>query len=104
MLSTGTTTVEAKSGYGLTVDLELRAPAPPVVPSHPIPRRELFRPPRPTKSPEFTSRRDQWVRVIVEEILRQAAAQRLARFCDVFCDEGAFTVEESRTNFELPAG
>ena len=103
MLSTGTTTVEAKSGYGLTVDSELRAlrllqsfsespdPAPRIVPTllaaHEVP-------------PEFTSRRDQWVRVIVEEILRQAAAQRLARFCDVFCDEGAFTVEESRTILE----
>ncbi|HEY6928413.1 MAG TPA: imidazolonepropionase [Thermoanaerobaculia bacterium] len=103
MLATGTTTIEAKSGYGLTVDSELRAlrllaslsespdSVPRIVPTllaaHEVP-------------PEFTSRRDRWISIITEEILPQTANQRLARFCDVFCDRGAFTVEESRTILE----
>jgi imidazolonepropionase len=98
MLAHGTTTIEAKTGYGLTVEAEIRAlrllqslsraTAPRIVPTllaaHEIP-------------PEFVGRREQWVGAIVEEILPQVAAERLAQFCDVFCDLGAFTVDESRT-------
>jgi imidazolonepropionase len=99
MRAHGTTTIEAKTGYGLTVADELRglallallarperADLPRVVPTllaaHEIP-------------PEFRDRRGEWVRTIVEEILPEAATT--ARFCDVFCDDGVFTVEESRT-------
>jgi imidazolonepropionase len=95
----GTTTVEAKTGYGLTVHDELRSLAllsrvgradlPRVVPTllaaHEIP-------------PEFRERRGEWVRAIVSEILPQAVAA--AKYCDVFCDDGVFTVEESRTILE----
>jgi len=98
MLASGTTTVEAKSGYGLTVDEEIRAlrlleslsptRVPRIVPTllaaHEIP-------------PEFAQNREEWVRLIVEEILPRVVHEKLARFCDVFCDEGAFSVEESRT-------
>jgi imidazolonepropionase len=96
MRAHGTTTVEAKTGYGLTVRDELRALAllarkgradlPRVVPTllaaHEIP-------------PEHRDRRGEWERTIVEEILPQARG--IARYCDVFCDEGVFTVGESRT-------
>ena len=98
MLAHGTTTAEAKSGYGLTVAEEIRAlrllaslsPArvPRIVPTllaaHEIP-------------PEFKTDRAGWVRAIVEEILPTVAEEKLAKFCDVFCDEGAFTIEESRS-------
>ena len=98
MLACGTTTIEAKTGYGLTVDSEMRAlallaslsqaPVPRIVPTllaaHEVP-------------PEFASQRGRWVELIVREILPRAAAEGLARFCDVFCDQGAFTVEESKT-------
>jgi imidazolonepropionase len=101
MLSCGTTTVEAKSGYGLTVEEEIRSlrllaslpeeGRPRVVPTllaaHEIPS-------------EFADRRGQWVDAIVREIVPRVAAEGLARFCDVFCDEGVFTVEESRTILE----
>ena len=98
MVAHGTTTVEAKSGYGLTVQAELAAlrllkelgsstGMPRIVPTllaaHEIP-------------PEHRDSRGQWVRQIVDEILPQAAAGGLARFCDVFCEQGVFTVPEAR--------
>ncbi|MDQ5873536.1 MAG: imidazolonepropionase, partial [Acidobacteriota bacterium] len=102
MIAHGTTTVEAKSGYGLTVEDEVRAlrllrtlgqdpDLPSIVPTllaaHEVP-------------PEFRDRRREWVRTIVEEIVPRTAREGLARFCDVFCEEGVFTVEESRTILE----
>jgi imidazolonepropionase len=98
MLAHGTTTVEAKSGYGLTVASELQAlrllrdlgaspGMPRIVPTllaaHEIP-------------PEHRDNRGEWVKRIVGEILPQAAAEGLARFCDVFCEQGVFTVPEAR--------
>ena len=98
MLALGTTTVEAKSGYGLTVEHELSAlrllrdlaalpDLPRLVPTllaaHEVPR-------------EYQDRRGEWVRAILEEILPRVEAEGLARFADVFCEKGVFTVEESR--------
>jgi imidazolonepropionase len=102
MQAHGSTTVEAKTGYGLTVEDEMRSlrilaeaardPAlPRVIPTllaaHEIPA-------------EYRSRRADWVRVIAEEIVPEAAKPGLARFCDVFCDEGVFTVNEAQTILE----
>jgi imidazolonepropionase len=102
MLRHGTTTAEAKSGYGLTADDEIRAlrllrtlredpELPAIVPTllaaHEVP-------------PEFRERREEWVRLIAEEIVPLAAREELARFCDVFCEEGVFTVDESRVILE----
>jgi imidazolonepropionase len=98
MLEHGATTVEAKSGYGLTAEDEVRALSvlralgedpdlPAIVPTllaaHEVP-------------PEFRDRREEWVRIVAEEIIPLVARERLARFCDVFCEEGVFTVPESR--------
>jgi imidazolonepropionase len=100
MLGHGTTTIEAKSGYGLDLATELRllevahalGKAGPIeiVPTylgaHAVP-------------PEFRSRPDgteAYVRSILEEQLPGVAAQGRARFCDVFCEEGAFTADQSR--------
>jgi len=102
MLRHGTTTAEAKSGYGLTLEDEIRSLAvlralaerddvPRIVPTllaaHEVP-------------PEYRNWRREWVRVVAEEIVPRAALEGLARFCDVFCEEGVFTVEESRTILE----
>ncbi|HSS45069.1 MAG TPA: imidazolonepropionase [Thermoanaerobaculia bacterium] len=99
MLSHGTTTLEAKSGYGLTVEQEIRSlqllvslsgdegmprVAPTLLAAHELP-------------PEFRDRRQEWVRIVAEELVPRCARESLARFCDVFCEEGVFTVEESRT-------
>jgi imidazolonepropionase len=97
MLAAGTTTCEIKSGYGLTVESELtqlraihdlnRTHTIDIVPTflgaHDIPI-------------EFTSRRADYVACIVNEMIPRVAAEGLAEWCDVFCDAGYFTPEESR--------
>ena len=104
MLSTGTTTVEAKSGYGLTAEQEIRslellsrlasADLPRVVPTlmaaHEVP-------------PEYRGRREEWIRIIAEDLVPRCAREGLALFCDVFCEEGVFTVAESRRILEAAA-
>jgi len=97
MLRSGTTTIEAKSGYGLERATELRmlrvlarlnaeGPArivPTLLAAHSI-------------APEFAGRRTEYVRWIVEELIPEVAALKLARYCDAFCDDHAFTVDEAR--------
>jgi imidazolonepropionase len=97
MLRCGTTTSEVKSGYGLTVDSELamlrvirrlsdEGPielVPTFMGAHEIP-------------PEYRDRRDMYLRLVCDEMIPRVAAERLAEFCDVFCETGIFTVEESR--------
>jgi len=100
----GTTTVEAKSGYGLSADSELtilRALA--LAAGHPV---ELV----PTLlgahavPPEFRDGgRREWVRILVEELIPKVAEARLARYCDVYVDEGAYTIEEAREILEAAA-
>ena len=98
--SHGTTTVEAKSGYGLNVAGELK-----ILRLH----RELS-----TEQPveivstflgahvvpsEFRGKPDgaaQYIKVLLEQMLPEVASENLAEFCDVFCDRGAFTREQSR--------
>lgn len=96
-LRTGTTTVEAKSGYGLNVEDELKmlrvvrrlngeakiSYVPTFLGAHEIPD-------------ELRERRDEYLDLIVDEMLPRVAAEGLAEFCDVFCEERVFTVEESR--------
>ena len=95
-LRTGTTTVEAKSGYGLTLEDELKilraidrlgreTPlryVPTFLGAHDIP-------------PEYKSRREQYVSLIVDEMLPRVAQEKLAEYCDVFCEEQVFTNDES---------
>jgi imidazolonepropionase len=97
MASHGTTTAECKTGYALEAegeiaalrilrDLAASAPlqiVPTLLAAHAIP-------------PEFRSNRRGWIRCIVEDILPRAAREGLAQFCDVFCEDGYFSVEESR--------
>ena len=98
MLRSGTTTIEAKSGYGLNRATEMKmlraiqrlndeGPArilPTLLAAHTVP-------------PEFIGRREQYVSFVAEELIPEVAALKLARFCDAFCDDHAFTVEECRT-------
>ncbi len=100
MLRHGATTVEAKSGYGLERDAELRQ-------LEAIDRLDAEGPVElvPTYlgahavAPEFRGRPDAaaaYVRDVIEVQLPAVAAQGIARFCDVFCEEGVFTVDQSR--------
>jgi imidazolonepropionase len=94
-LRCGTTTVEAKSGYGLTVEDELKIlrvirqlkdeVALEIVPTflgaHAVPRELSL---------------DEYMDVVVEEMLPHVTAEKLAEFCDVFCERGYFDIERSR--------
>ncbi len=92
----GTTSVEVKSGYALTTEGELRLLR--LIPR--LARRtglELV----PTflgahaVAPEYRSRSDAYVDLLVREALPRIAKERLARFCDVFCEPGFFSVRQS---------
>jgi imidazolonepropionase len=96
-LRTGTTTVEAKSGYGLTLEDELKM-------LRVIRRLDAETPLRyvptflgaHTVPDEFKDNRAGYVDLVVNEMIPQVAREGLARFCDVFCESGAFDVDESR--------
>jgi len=97
LLRLGTTTVEAKSGYGLSREGELKqlhalaeasaGHAVELVPTflgaHTVPV-------------EYRDRRDEYVRLLVDEILPEVAGSRLAEYADAFVDAHAFTVAEAR--------
>ncbi len=97
LLEHGTTTVEAKSGYGLTSDDELKilrvirrlnaeTPLeliPTFLGAHEIPD-------------EYRGAREDYIRLVIDEMLPRVAAEGLARYCDVFCESQVFTVDESR--------
>jgi imidazolonepropionase len=96
-LRTGTTTVEAKSGYGLTLEDELKI-------LHAVNRLNEETPLRyvPTflgahdVPPEFKSKREEYISLLTNEMIPRVAQERLAEYCDVFCEEKVFTTEESR--------
>jgi imidazolonepropionase len=96
MLQHGTSTVEAKSGYGLTLEDEIKSlqairdaaqhwpgtVVPTLLAAHVVP-------------PEYAGREDDYVRHVCDEIIPQAAKKKLAEYADVFCERGAFTLEQS---------
>ena len=97
MLSFGVTTVEGKSGYGLDTATEIkqlevmrdldREHVVDIVPTfmgaHAIP-------------PEYKGRSDEYIDDLIENTLPQVAERKLAEFCDVFCEKGVFSLEQSR--------
>ena len=96
MLACGTTTAEIKSGYGLDVETELKmlrairrlSGEQPVdlvatfMGAHEIPL-------------DYRRRREDYVRLVIDEMIPAVAAERLAEWCDVFCETGVFTPDES---------
>jgi len=96
MLACGTTTCEIKSGYGLTVESELkilRAIAM-LASDHPIEIAATFLGAHEVPL-EFRARRDAYVDLVVEQMIPAVAAEKLAEWCDVFCETGVFTPDES---------
>ena len=108
MLGHGVTTIEAKSGYGLDLETEIRLVeaayqlgregpidiVPTFLGAHAVP-------------PEFRSRPDgteAYVRSVIEEQLPGVAAHGRARFCDVFCEGGVFSADQSRRILEAGGG
>jgi imidazolonepropionase len=104
MAEQGTTTVEAKSGYGLTVESELKSLAAirqaaarwpgtvvrTLLGAHVVPQ-------------EYQGRSPKYVEAVCTEMIPQAARQKLAQFVDVFCDRGAFSSDETRKIFRAAA-
>jgi imidazolonepropionase len=100
MTALGTTTVEAKSGYGLTLDSELKSleairqaaaswrgtVVSTLLGAHVVPA-------------EFRGRSSEYVELVCKKMIPRAAKGKLAQFVDVFCDKGAFTAEETARIF-----
>jgi imidazolonepropionase len=97
----GTSTIEAKSGYGLTLESELKSleairnaaslwpgtVSATLLGAHVVPK-------------EFEGCSQKYVEIVCKEMVPAAARRNLAQFVDVFCDKGAFTAEESEQVFE----
>lgn len=97
MLSLGTTTIEAKSGYGLETETEIKSLkvikqlnedhvmdlVPTFLGAHAIP-------------PEFADNSDGYVDLVINEMLPKVNEGSLAEFCDVFCEKNVFSVEQSK--------
>lgn len=92
----GTTTLEMKTGYGLTLEDERKQLAAGKV-AHPANRVHTVLAAHLTPE-EYSGRDDEYIDLVCDEILPALAGQ--AEFADVFCDEGAFTVEQSRRVLE----
>ena len=97
MMLNGTTTVEAKSGYGLTVEHETKMllAAKDLSKQHPLDIVPTFLGAH-AFPPEYKDAPDEYVRVVATQMIPQIAREGLAEFCDVFCDKGAFSVEQAR--------
>lgn len=96
-LQYGTTTIEAKSGYGLSLEHELKSLeilqqagsqhpveiVPTFLGAHEVPD-------------EFRERREDYIKLVINEMIPAVAQKKLARFADVFCEEHVFKTEESK--------
>ncbi len=101
MAAQGTTTVEAKSGYGLSLEAEIKSleaireaaarwpgtVVPTLLGAHVVPR-------------EFAAKPEKYLREVCEKMIPQAARKELAAFVDIFCDRGAFTLDDAERVFE----
>jgi imidazolonepropionase len=97
MLLCGTTTAEVKSGYGLETAAEIRSleAIRGAAARHPVTLVPTFLGAHEVPV-EHRGDRERYVRLVIEEMLPEVARRSLAAFCDVFCEQGVFTVEESR--------
>ncbi len=97
MLSYGVTTIEAKSGYGLSTESEIKQLEiikeidethtvdliPTFLGAHEVPD-------------EYRNDREAYIKLLINEMIPQVVEKNLAEFCDIFCEEGVFDIEESR--------
>lgn len=97
MLLHGTTTVEGKSGYGLDRDTELRSLIVMEVAArrHPVEIVPTFLGAH-SVPPEYQGKADDYIDFVLGNVLPEVARLGLARFCDVFCEEGVFSVGQAR--------
>ena len=101
MLAFGTTTCEAKSGYGLEPEEEFKQLR--VIrklnKAHPMDLVATFMGAH-ALPPAFKENREGYLKLLCEQMIPAVAEQKLARFCDVFCETGVFSAEESRRILE----
>ena len=101
MMAFGTTTCEAKSGYGLNVEDELKQLR--VIrklnKEHPMNVVATFMGAH-AVPPEYKENREGYLKLLCDELIPTVASKKLAKFCDVFCETGVFTAEESRRILE----
>jgi len=97
MLQHGTTTVEAKSGYGLTTKDEIKCleVMKLLAQKHPIDIVSTFLGAHAIPL-EYKGKADEYVNLVINEMIPAVSSRRLAEFCDVFCEKGVFSVEQSR--------
>lgn len=98
MLSYGITTVEAKSGYGIDdfqTELKQMEVAKKLNEDHPVDVVSTFMAAHAIPM-EYKDDPDRFVDIIIDEMLPVVAKEKLAKFCDVFCEEGVFTIDQSR--------
>lgn len=96
-LASGTTTLEAKSGYGLSTDAELKLLR--VIrtldQTHPLDLIPTFLGAHEYPL-EYRQDHQGYIRILIDEMLPAVAEQKLAQACDIFCETGVFSVEEAR--------
>jgi imidazolonepropionase len=97
MLTHGTTTIEAKSGYGLNIEDELKQlyAIRQANNTHPIDIVSTFMGAHEVPK-EYKSRKEDYMELLTQEILPRVRDNQLAEFFDVFCEEGVYSVEETR--------
>jgi imidazolonepropionase len=97
MLQYGTTTAEVKSGYGLSTEAEIKSLEiirkiqethsldliPTFLGAHEVPD-------------EYRDKRERYIELLINEMIPKVASEKLAEFCDIFCEEGVFDIKESR--------
>lgn len=97
MMEYGTTTIETKSGYGLNINDELKSLR--VIKDlnerHPIEIISTFLGAH-AVPPEYKDNTEKYVDLIINEIIPKIAEEKLAEYCDVFCEEGIFSIEQTR--------
>ncbi|MBR5343079.1 MAG: imidazolonepropionase [Oscillospiraceae bacterium] len=101
MLRLGVTTVEAKSGYGLDLETELRQlrAIRRLDREHPIDLAATFLGAHAVPE-EYKNDREGYIRLLCDEVIPAVVREELAEFCDVFCETGVFSAEESRRILE----
>ena len=97
ILSHGTTTLETKSGYGLTTESEIKMLTAIKIlnEEHPIDIVSTFLGAH-AIPPEYDNRTNDYVDLIISEMIPNVVKKKLAEFCDVFCEKGIFSIDQTR--------
>mgnify|MGYP006274077139 CR=1 FL=1 len=101
MLETGTTTVESKSGYGLNLETEMKQlrAANKLEKDHPMDLVHTFLGAHAWPE-EYKEDHAGYIKELIEEMLPKVKEEDLAEYCDVFCEKGVFSIEETREIME----